>query len=308
VVNPRAGYELELSAPRAAGARIAVVGGGPAGMEAARSLAAAGNAVDLFEASDRLGGQFRMALRIPGKEDFERTIEYFERELPALGVAVRLHAPVTEAAALAEYDAVVVATGVIPRAIDLPGAGLPHVISYAEFLRGGAEASGDVAIIGAGGIGVDLAHLLSHPDGGGDPRRSFYGEYGLLGERPPARRDRRVTLLRRGPRVAERIGPSTRWAVVDGLTRAGVEILTGVAYAAIEPDAVVLEDGRRIPAQTVIVAAGQERRDELASHVGLPHVVIGGAAGAGELDAERAFREGALAGSALGLELLGSRP
>jgi 2,4-dienoyl-CoA reductase (NADPH2) len=277
-------------------------------MEAARSLAAAGNAVDLFEASDRLGGQFRMASRIPGKQDFERTIEYFERELFGLGVSVRLGAPVTEAAPLAEYDGVVVATGVVPRAINLPGSSLRHVLSYAEFLRGGAEASGDVAIIGAGGIGVDVAHLLSHPDGAGDPRRSFYGEYGLLGEPPAARRDRRVTLLRRGPRVGERIGPSTRWAVVDALKRAGVEILTGVDYAAIEPDAVVLQDGRRIPAQTVIVAAGQERRDELASHLDLPHVVIGGAADAGELDAERAFREGARAGAALAGELVGSRP
>ncbi len=103
--------------------------------------------------------------------------------------------------------------------------------------------------------------------------------------------------MRRGPRVGERIGPSTRWAVLAALKRAGVEILTGVAYAAIEPDAVVLQDGRRIPAQTVVVAAGQERqrRARLAG-LGLPHVVIGGAAGAGELDAERAFREGDRAG------------
>ena len=321
VVNPRAGYELELPAPCAVPgpgsvARVAVVGGGPAGMEAARALAAAGHEVSLFEASDRLGGQFRMACRIPGKEDFAGTIAYFEAELERLGVAVIVGTPVRDAGELGDFDCVVVATGVVPRPIDLPGVDLPHVVSYAELLLGdGVPAGASVAIIGAGGVGVDVAHLISHGYANGD----FYGAYGLAPpgfDRPPAPApvpvDRAgppvVTLMRRGTRVGERIGPSTRWAVVQELRMAGVEILTGVAYERIEPDAVVIRDAeassveRRVAADTVVIAAGQEPETALARSLagaGRPHVVIGGAGGAAELDAERAFREGAEAPAAI---------
>ncbi len=310
VVNPRAGYELELGGPPSATAappaRVAVVGGGPAGMEAGRALAAAGHRVELFEASEQLGGQFRMACRIPGKEDFAGTIAYFESELDRLGVTVRLETPVRAAEALDGFDAVVVATGVLPRPIDLPGAELPHVVSYAELLLGlaGTGTAGwgeSVAIIGAGGIGVDVAHLISHR------RVDFYTAYGL---KPPGvslpahlverHRPPKVTLMRRGARIGERIGPSTRWAVVQELRMAGVEILTGIGYDRIESGAVVVRDAqgdeRRVEADTVVIAAGQEPETALArslSRAGRAHVVIGGAAGAAELDAERAFREGA---------------
>jgi 2,4-dienoyl-CoA reductase (NADPH2) len=320
VVNPRAGYELEFPLarprPRPAGAAVAVVGGGPAGMEAARALAAFGHRVELFEETERIGGQFRLACRIPGKDDFAGTIEYFERELPRLGVHVRLHAPVGDPSELERFEAVVVATGVTPRPVTLPGAELPHVRSYAEFLSGPAAAGRSVAIIGAGGIGVDVAHLLSHPRAD-DPRQAFYTRYGLAGGAADAGRTATpsVTLMRRGGRVGEGIGPSTRWAVLDALGRAGVEILTGVEYLAIEADAVrITESGggeRRVPAETVVVAAGQLRNDRLAvalERAGVPHVVIGGAANAGELDAERAFREGFEAPRALDACLVGSRP
>jgi 2,4-dienoyl-CoA reductase (NADPH2) len=303
VVNPRAGYELELGASGAAPrslAPVAVVGGGPAGMEAARALAGAGHKVTLFEGSERLGGQFRMACRIPGKEDFASTIDYFEYELRRLGVDVRLGALVCDADELEAFDIVVVATGVVPRPIDLPGADLPHVVSYAELLLGDGVAAGNaVAIIGAGGIGVDVAHLVSHR------AVDFYAMYGL---HPPGSQvvpdaapgHPRVTLMRRGGRVGEHIGPSTRWAVIQELRTTGVEILTGVAYERIEPGAVVIRDAdgaeRCVDADTVVIAAGQEPETGLARSLagaGRPHVVIGGAGGAAELDAERAFREGA---------------
>jgi 2,4-dienoyl-CoA reductase (NADPH2) len=304
-VNPRAGYEVE---PRVEGdgATVAVIGGGPAGMEAARALAVSGFQVALFEAADRLGGQFRMACRIPGKEDFGLTGRYFEDELTRLGVEVALGARV-DVDALTAFDAVVVATGVVPRRVPLPGVELPHVLSYAELLLSDeprALVGERVAIIGAGGIGTDVAHMLS---AGGE---SFYERYGLvppsvgeihaIGRISPveARRPEQITLMRRAGRIGDGVGASTRWVVVQELQRAGVELLTGVDYERIEADAVVVRvEGvqRRIAADTVVIAAGQEAERSLADALaarGRPHVVIGGAAAAEHLDAGRAFRDG----------------
>ncbi|HET9103409.1 MAG TPA: FAD-dependent oxidoreductase [Solirubrobacteraceae bacterium] len=341
LVNPRAGYELELPAAGAAdppprdgrGARVAggggpalpvaVVGGGPAGMQAALSLAHAGYRVTLCEAAGRLGGQFRMACRIPGKESFARTIEYFEDALPRAGVSVSLGTRVDGLAALTGFDAVVVATGVVPRRLALPGSDLPHVRSYADVLltpEGVGAVGEEVVVIGAGGVGVDIAHWLSHR-GGGDPVHEFYARHGLNpdtgdmavnagAKRPEA--FRRVTVTRRGRRVAEGVGPSSRWVVLQALERAGVEVLTGVTYERIEREAVLVGVGgdlRRLPAQRVVVAAGQLPHDALVpvlSSAGVPHVVIGGAADAAELNAERAFREGAQAPGALKRALSGA--
>jgi 2,4-dienoyl-CoA reductase (NADPH2) len=303
-VNPRAGYELE-PAVAGGGVRVAVVGGGPAGMEAARSLAVSGFSVWLFEAAEQLGGQFRMACRIPGKEDFAATGVYFEDELERLGVTVALGARV-DADALAGFDAVVVATGVVPRRVPLEGASLPHVLSYAQLLLAPdprALVGERVAIIGAGGIGTDIAHLLSVGD------ESFYERYGLVppvGQMPviggisptESTRPAQITLMRRAGRIGDGVGASTRWVVVQELQRAGVELLTGVEYERIEPDAVVISvEGvrRRIAADTVVIAAGQEAERSLADALaarGQAHVVIGGAAAAEHLDAGRAFRDG----------------
>jgi 2,4-dienoyl-CoA reductase (NADPH2) len=246
-----------------------------------------------------------MACRIPGKEAFARTIEYFESVLPRAGVSVSLNTRVDDITALTAFDGVVVATGVVPRRLALPGADLPHVTSYADvLLEVKSRVREPVAVIGAGGVGVDVAHWLTH-SGGEDALGDFYARHGLAGEvASPAdsvarEASRRVTVMRRGRRVAEGVGPSSRWVVLQALQRSGVELLTGVAYERIEPDAVVIRAGeelRRVPARTVVVAAGQVSEAALVpllASAGVPHSVIGGAADAAELNAERAFREGA---------------
>ena len=162
MVNPRAGRELDFPERRtAAPRRFAVVGGGPAGMECARALAALGHRVELFEAENELGGQFRMARRIPGKAEFGETIRYFTNELSRLGVAVHLNTPVHDAQMLRSFDGVVLATGVLPQEITLRGRDLSHVIDYAQLLAQDAPTGERVAILGAGGIGVDVAHFLA---------------------------------------------------------------------------------------------------------------------------------------------------
>lgn len=290
MVNPRAGVERMLTEgarPVRRGA-FAVVGAGPAGLEAARVFGAMGHRVVLYEAETRLGGQFQLACHIPGKADYGRTVDYFAAELGRLGVEVRLGQRI-EAVSVHEldgYDGVVVATGVTPRRIDLPGAALPHVHAYPQAILEGVRADvparrESVAILGAGGVGVDVAHLLS---GRGHP----------------------VTLMCRGPAVAAHIGRSTRWVVLRELRAQGVEILTGVSYQRIAPGevwiAVAGGERRRIAAQTVVIAAGQEAHDSLSPALaqgGYRFRVVGGARAAEDLDAVRAFREGALAAHAL---------
>ncbi|HVW45829.1 MAG TPA: FAD-dependent oxidoreductase, partial [Solirubrobacterales bacterium] len=163
LVNPRSGYEVDFP-PKGTGGRFVVIGGGPAGLEAARALATLGGEVHLHEAREELGGQFRWARMVPGKEDYGATIEYFESELRRLGVHVHLGREVgeDEADLIAGCAGVVLATGVHPRAVDIPGSTLPHVVDYATAFEAGLGDARSVAIVGAGGIGVDLAHLLTH--------------------------------------------------------------------------------------------------------------------------------------------------
>jgi 2,4-dienoyl-CoA reductase (NADPH2) len=281
MVNPRAGRETDLPFPVRVPrpARVAVAGGGPAGLTAARELAAVGHQVTLFEAADNLGGQFNLAARVPGKEDYAASIQYLAAELAGLGGEIMLGQPIGDSDDLRSFDGVVVATGVRARRLDIPGADLPHVLSYPDAFT--PTLGGRVVIIGGGGIAVDVAHYASH-----------------LG---PAHR-RSVTVLHRGPRIGARLGKSTRWAVIGALRARGVELRVGVRCERITPEGVeILGDGGAaevVPADTVVIAVGQVADDSVTSaacRAGVWHRVIGGARDTVGLDAVRAMAEGAWA-------------
>lgn len=284
MVNPRAGSEWKLREDTPHGRRgsFGIIGGGPAGLEAARVLATRGHEVVIYEAGERLGGQFRLASYIPGKADYARTITYFEDELDRLGVDVRLHEHIgpESAGELGRHDGIILATGVGPRKIDLPGATLPLVRAYPDAIRECAPGDDSVAIIGAGGIGIDVAHLFSQ-------------------------RGHRVHLMCRGKKAGTRLGRSTRWVILQELRQRGVHILTGISYERITPEGVWAhtpdEPPSLIRASTVIISAGQESREGMSAtlqQLAVPTQIVGGARSATELDAVRAFREGALAAHA----------
>jgi len=289
--------------------RVAVVGAGPAGMEAARALAERGARVTLFDSGERIGGQFLMAGAVPGKADFLQTVRYFENELARLGVDVRLHASVNAAHELAGYDHVVVSTGVRPRRVTVPGSDFGHVIDYAQAFAEPAAVGPRVAVLGAGGIAVDLAHLLVdaavlRAQTEVEQRQRFLAEHGLLdGAVPSAART--VTIMRRSGSIGAGMGLTTRWAAVQAIRTAGVRTLTGVAYRRIDERGVWIErDGtdELIEADTVIVAAGQEPHADLAvslTAAGIPHTVVGGALSAAGLNAVAAFEQGLRAAAAI---------
>lgn len=310
LVNPQAGRERELAlAPATAPRRVAVVGGGPAGLEAARALGLRGHRVTLYERDPELGGQLRHAMRVPGKGEFAETLRYYRVVLADAGVRVELGAtPAPDL--LAGFDAVVLATGVRPRvpaSTELPGCDLPHVVTYADVFSGRVAVGRRVAIIGAGGVGCDLAHFLSERGAATAEAVAFLARYGVAeAQRAQAALAgwHEITLLRRGPRVGPRLGRTTRWALLALLRDRGVRMRTGIQYRAITPLGVLLAgaDGPElVPADTVILACGQEPESQLAAQLAgrVPCHVIGGARLAGELDAERAIGEGLQVGRAL---------
>ncbi len=327
LVNPRAGnetrYPLELTARPS---RVAVVGGGPAGLVAATDLAERGHEVTLFEAQQHLGGQFTLAALIPTKEDYALTVRHYASRLVEAGARIELGRAVS-AAELASggFDSVVLATGVRPRPVDVPGSGLPHVLSYEQALLDGVPA-GRVAIIGGGGIGVDVAKYLVLSHAPAERARSFEARFdvlppridlesaelpqraaaregtgvtGILSRLPvAARAGSDVVLLRRSGKVGAGMGLTSRWVALGELREAGVRMLTGLEYESITAEGVqiVLADGTRemIPADTVIVCAGQLEHDPLSAsltELGLRHERVGGALDARRVDAVRATRQ-----------------
>ncbi|MEO7423110.1 MAG: FAD-dependent oxidoreductase, partial [Ornithinibacter sp.] len=314
LVNPRAGYETELVlGPTRRTKKVAVVGGGPSGLAAATTLAERGHEVELFEARDHVGGQFDIAMRIPGKEEFAETIRYFTRRLDITGVKVHLDRWVTaDELEQAGFDEVVVATGVVPRIPDIEGIDHPMVMTYAELVRGERTAGQRVAVIGAGGIGVDVSEFLTtvnsptlHADawraewGVGDPAKTRGGLSAPVPEPSP----REVFLLqRKTTSIGKGLGKTTGWVHRAALKAKGVQQLTGVtAYERIDDDGLHLalgEDGSQkcvLAVDTVVVCAGQESQRTLADELGERGVtthLIGGADVADEVDAKRAIRQG----------------
>ncbi|MCQ1999461.1 oxidoreductase [Arthrobacter zhaoxinii] len=297
LVNPRAGRETVFplrAVPPPAGVRVAVVGAGPAGMQAAATLAEAGHPVDLYEREGAIGGQFRLAGQVPGKAGFLQTIRYFTNELARLGVHV-LTGAAPGVAHLARYAHVVLATGVRPRPVPLPGSGLLPVLDYRQAFADPARLGARVVIVGAGGIAVDLSRLLVDPGAPGGARD--------------------VTILRRGSRIGAGIGPSTRWAVLQEIRAAGVRTMPGTTPLELSRHGLRVRDGdgaaALLPADAVVLAAGQVPHNPLHAPLavrGVPCTVIGGALDASGLNAVRAFDQGLSAGTAVARQLTGRTP
>ncbi len=307
VVNPRACRETELVYTRTPSRKnIAIVGGGPAGLSCAAVAAERGHDVTLYERSERLGGQFNLAMRVPGKQEFGESVAYYAERLKRAGVRVMLGAA-PDPEELSGFDEIVLATGIEPRRPEIPGIDHPKVAGYADVISGRVRAGKRVAIIGAGGIGFDVAlYLLEsgraqrEPGAfaehwGIDPAIATAG--GLVPTAPsPSQPAHRITMLKRSATpFGSTLGKTTGWALRMELARAGVEMLGGVAYRRIDDAGVhVAVNGteRTIAADTVIVCAGQTPLVPFSMKDRTLHC-IGGAREAGELDAMRAMREGA---------------
>ncbi|WP_367392485.1 FAD-dependent oxidoreductase [Lewinella sp. LCG006] len=312
LVNPRACHETELNyLPAVEKKKIAVIGAGPAGLAASTIAAERGHTVDLFESEGQIGGQFNMAKRIPGKEEFEETLRYFGRQIELTGVNLHLNTRATAEQLLAGgYDEVILATGVTPRDIALPGQDHPKVLSYIDVLYRQHEVGEKVAIIGAGGIGFDMAEYLSHE--GKSPSldtEKYMEEWGVdmamktggaLMAAQPEPSPREIYLLKRSPgKHGKNLGKTTGWAHRASLKMKDVTMISQVSYQKVDDEGLhilVNEVPQVLPVDHVVICAGQEPLRELQAQLeqgGMKVHLIGGAFEAKELDAKFAIDQAA---------------
>jgi len=310
LVNPRACHETELVIAKAAARKkIAVVGAGPAGLACATTAAERGHDVTLFDAADRIGGQFNLAKHIPGKEDFNETLRYFRRRIETSGVMLKLDQRVdADALRTGGFDHVVLATGIVPRKPPIPGIDSAKVATYIEIIEGQKLAGKSVAVIGAGGIGFDVGEFLTHVHDNVAEVDRFNDEWGIDrtyanrgGLKTPHSEDspRQVYLLqRKSSKVGDGLAKTTGWIRRTLLKKRGVEMIAGVSYERIDDAGLhitVNGEAKTLPVDTIVVCAGQESQRELQAPLeaaGISVSLIGGADVASELDAKRAIDQG----------------
>ena len=315
LVNPRAAHETELViGPTRTVKHVAVVGAGPAGLASAVTAAQRGHRVELFEAGDDIGGQFALAMRIPGKEEFAETIRYYRTQLDLAGVKVHLGTR-ADADTLADFDEVVLATGVEPRVPQIEGMDHPKVLTYPQVVRGEVEVGRRVAVIGAGGIGVDVTEYLTTGESTTLDLDTWQREWGIdaqsgtrggLVDPVPEVPVREVYLVqRKTSKIGAGLGKTTGWVHRAALKTKGVHQVVGATYERVDDAGLhLLVDGepRVLEVDHVVVCAGQESVTDLVEPLrakGVHVTVIGGADVAAELDAKRAIKQGTEVAAAL---------
>ncbi|MCP4340231.1 MAG: NADPH-dependent 2,4-dienoyl-CoA reductase [Desulfobulbaceae bacterium] len=308
LVNPRACRETIKPFVKAEKQKkVAVIGAGPAGLSCATTAAARGHAVTLYEATGEIGGQFRLARQIPGKDEFEETLRYYQNQLGLHEVDLQLNTK-PKPSDLKDFDEIVLSTGVVPRKIEMEGGGGVNVSLYNEVLTGEKQIGQKVAIIGAGGIGFDMATYLLHGQSGPDSIEKFMAEWGVdmeytaeggLGEVKPALPAREIYLLqRKKTKPGTGLGKTTGWIHRSVLKKNNVKMLNGVEYLAVNEQGLLIRhngEEQLLEVDDVVVCAGQLSELQLAGELdelGIRYHLIGGALKAGELDAKRAIAQG----------------